>query len=356
MLSQPACQILIVDDEPNNLSVLGDLLERYGYDVLASDSGRQAIDIANQLQPDLILLDVAMPEMDGFETCRQLKQFQSLAAVPVLFLSAYQDLQHKVQGFQVGGMDFISKPFQVEELLARIRTHLELYQLRYQLELKVAQKTEALEQANRQLQSAYTESLRLLSMASEYRDLEMGLHTVRIGAYTAYLAHHLGLASELCEQLRQAAPLHDIGKVALPDRLLLQPGPLTEADWKLVKTHAEIGANILRSGRSRHPMLELAADIAGNHHERFDGSGYPQGLVGEQIPLAARIVGLVDVYDALRSRRPYKEAYSHQRSLDILQQGDERTRPEHFDPKILALFIEHQQQIAAIYQQSMHLD
>lgn len=356
MHTATTARILIVDDEPNNLSVLGDLLERYGYEVLASNTGLQAIDIATEMRPDLILLDVAMPEIDGFETCRRLKAHQSLEAVPVLFLSAYQDLEHKVQGFQVGGMDFISKPFQVEELLARIRTHLELHQLRHQLELKVAQKTAELQQANRQLKSAYSESLRLLSMAGEFRDLETGLHTARIGAYSAYLGHHLGLTSEACEQLRQAAPLHDIGKIAMPDRILLKNGQLDEADWQQMQTHAELGANILRSGRSRHPMLELAADIALGHHEHFDGSGYPQGLVGEQIPLAARIVAVVDVYDALRSRRPYKEALNHQRSIELMLTGDDRTRPEHFDPRILALLVEHQDQIEAIFQQSVHLD
>ncbi|MBI2381936.1 MAG: response regulator [Gammaproteobacteria bacterium] len=343
--------ILIVDDNPTNLSVLGELLEAQGFSIMAALSGEAGLAIAERKRPDLVLMDVQMPGgWNGYETCQHLRQDPRLARVPVLFLSAQSGTESKVTGFAAGGMDYVSKPFQAEELLARIRTHLELYRLREHLEDEVALKTEALRQVLDQLEQSYTECLELLSLAGEYRDLETGAHTRRIGAYSAAIARILGWSEAECRHIEQAAPLHDIGKISIPDRILLKEGPLDAAEWTIMQTHAAAGARLLRS-HSSSPVFEMAAEIAECHHERFDGTGYPRGLRGEEIPLAARITTLVDVYDALRSRRPYKDGMAHEAALRILREGDHRFHPRHLDPALLALLDEHHGLLARIFEE-----
>ncbi|QGX40256.1 HD domain-containing phosphohydrolase [Permianibacter aggregans] len=334
-------RILVVDDNSTNLAVLGELLERSGYEVRAANSGEMAVAIAPDVRPELVLLDVMMPGgIDGYETCQRLRRLSGYQGVPVLFLSADNAPQSKVKGFQVGGTDYVSKPFQADELLARISSQLELHRLRHQLEDEVARKTRKVQDLLSELNRTYEKSLALLARAGEFRDAETGNHTRRIGEYAYRMAELLGCDTSFCHHIRHAAPLHDIGKVAIPDRILLKEGPLDSEEWVVMRSHAEKGAAILRA--YEEPLFLMAAEIAGNHHERFDGSGYPQGLAGQHIPLAARITTLVDTYDALRSRRPYKPAFEHERAIQVLTEGDGRTAPIHFDPELLAALVRHQ--------------
>lgn len=343
-------RVLVVDDNNTNLAVLGEMLERQGYDVLVANSGEMGMEVARRLPPDIILLDVMMPGgMNGYETCRALRADSQLAAIPVLFLSADNAPQAKLNGFAAGGMDYVSKPFQADELLARISTHIELFQLRNQLEREVERKTKAVRSLYRQLADSYEQALQLLSLAGEFRDRDTGNHTRRIGLYARVLAELAKQDIEFCHQIELAAPLHDVGKIAIPDRVLLKEGPLTEDEWLIMRTHTEAGATLLR--RYPQPLFTMAADIAACHHERFDGSGYPRGLQGEAIPMAARITTLVDTYDALRARRPYKNSYAHEAAVQVLLTGDGRTKPEHFDPMLLTLLSENQKQFCDIYDQ-----
>ena len=329
--------VLIVDDEPTNLAVLGDILEDQGYEVIAAVSGEGALATAKQMQPDIVLLDINMPGWDGYETAEELRQCADIRPVPILFLSAQNDTQSKVKGFAVGAKDFITKPFQSEELLARLCTHLELDRLKTHLEMEVTKKTKELTESHGKLESAFKESLRLLSVAGEYRDIETGLHTRRIGEYARQTALLLGWDIQDAERLQIAAPLHDIGKIGIPDTVLLKKGRLTPDEWCIMRTHTQIGYAMLQS-QSDSKMIKYSAEIALCHHEKYCGGGYPDGLQGEEIPISARIVAICDVYDALRSARPYKEGFSHEASVRIILEGDEIAKPEQFDPVILALF------------------
>ncbi len=343
-----AARVLAVDDNATNLAVLGELLERHGYEVLVANSGEMALTIARQEQPDIVLLDVMMPGgMDGYETARALHNEPTLAALPILFLSADNALQAKVKGFQAGGLDYVSKPFQADELLARLATHLELHRLRHHLQQEVEARAGEIVRLNSALQQSYDSCLRLLSLVAEYRDADTGNHTRRIGQYARRLAELAGREADYCHRIERAAPLHDIGKISIPDRVLLKQGPLDDEEWKIMRTHAARGAVLLRA--YGEPLFDMAADIAENHHERYDGSGYPHGVKGEAIPLAARITTVVDTYDALRSRRPYKPAFSHEKSMEILLNGDGRTLPQHFDPLLLQLCGMHQDELRRIY-------
>lgn len=341
-------RVLVVDDNSTNLAVVGEMLERQGFEVFAANSGEMALQMTPLAKPEVVLLDVMMPGgMDGYETCQRLRTLDGMAQVPVLFLSADSTPQSKIRGFQVGGMDYVSKPFQVDELLARLHTHLELYRLRHQLQSEVERKTQTVHSLVAELNDSYEQALALLARAGEFRDKDTGNHTRRIGEYASKLAMLAGCDADFCRRIKHAAPLHDIGKVAIPDRILLKPGTLDADEWSIMRTHAEAGAKILRN--YSQPLFQLAADIAACHHERFDGSGYPLGLRGEAIPLAARITTLVDTYDALRSRRPYKPAYSHEHAMQVLQEGDGRTQPAHFDPELLALVVQHQELLRPVF-------
>ncbi|NQD35409.1 response regulator [Permianibacter sp. IMCC34836] len=346
-------RVLVVDDNSTNLAVVGEMLERQGFDVFAANSGEMALQIAPQATPEIILLDVMMPGgMDGYEACTRLRLLPGLGKVPVLFLSADSTPQSKIRGFQVGGMDYVSKPFQADELLARLNTHLELYRLREHLEDEVDRKTKTVHMLVDELNDSYEQALALLARAGEFRDRDTGNHTRRIGEYASRLAQLAGCDADFCRRIHHAAPLHDIGKVSIPDRILLKAGPLDDDEWVIMRTHAEAGAKILR--KYSQPLFQMAAEIASCHHERFDGSGYPNGLRGEDIPLAARITTVVDTYDALRSRRPYKQPIAHEQTIRILLEGDGRTRPEHFDPNLLQLLVRNQELLRPVFDLDSH--
>jgi putative two-component system response regulator len=335
--------ILAIDDTAENLGLLETILENQNYQVLVATNGERGLNIVQKQQPDIILLDVMMPGWNGFETARRIKSIPELSHIPILFLSALDDSINKVKGFNAGGVDYIAKPFQQVELLARIKTHLELGQLRNNLSQQVEKKTN-------ELTRLYEDSLQLLSMVSEFRDYETSLHNSRLGEYAKRIAEHLDLSSEIADLIVLAAPLHDMGKIGIPDSILHKQGPLDQEQWKNMKTHPNIGQRILSSIKN-NVILSMAAEIAVGHHEAYDGSGYPNALIGEKIPLSARITSLCDVYDALRSQRPYKKSFSHQEAFSIIVHGDGRTKPEHFDPLILDVFIKHHFEFNEIFEQ-----
>jgi len=342
MMEKKNYTVLAIDDTAENLGLLETLLEKQHYLVLVATNGERGLEIARKQQPDIILLDVMMPGWDGFETARRIKKVQELASIPILFLSALDDTGSKVKGFDAGGVDYVAKPFQQQELLARIKTHLELGKLRNNLSQQVARKTE-------ELTRFYEDSLHLLSMVSEFRDYETSLHNKRLGEYAKLIAQQMGLPNEIADLIVMAAPLHDVGKIGIPDSILHKQGPLEPEQWETMKTHPIIGRRILRSINNNRVLL-MAADIAEGHHEAYDGSGYPHGLAGDDIPLAARITSLCDIYDALRSERPYKKSFSHEQSFDIIVNGDRRTKPEHFDPQVLDIFIKYHQDFDEIFE------
>lgn len=348
--------ILVVDDTPANIRLMSDLLGAT-YQVRVANNGPRALKIAAEaVQPDLILLDVMMPDMDGYEVCRHLKADPLTRDVPVIFLTAQNDVQSEQMGLELGAVDYITKPISPPILLARVRT---------QLVLKAS--SDALKNQNVLLEDLVrkrTEEVReiqdvtILTMASlaETRDNETGNHIIRTQHYVRLLAVHLKdhprFASELddrtIELLFKSAPLHDIGKVGIPDSILLKPGKLTEAEFEVMKTHTTLGKEAIESAEKRlgkHvPFLQFAKEIAFSHQEKWDGSGYPLGLAGEAIPLSARLMAIADVYDALISRRVYKPPFSHATAMSIIEEGS----GTHFDPDIVSAFVSIQADCHAI--------
>ncbi|WP_333874166.1 response regulator [Methylobacter sp.] len=341
--------ILIVDDSPENLTVLSELLQPI-YRVRAATSGRKALRIAvTAPRPDLILLDVMMPEMDGYQVFEQLRTNPATCDIPVIFVTAMDNMEAELHGLDVGAVDYITKPIVPPIVLARIHTQLELKQardwLRDQngyLEAEIAKRMVE----NELIQKV---SIRALAHLAETRDPETGNHILRTQNYVQQLAQdlqtHPRFASTLSDRyiqlLTRSAPLHDIGKVGIPDAILQKPGPLTPEEWKIMKTHAQLGREAIelaeRDAAEPVDFLSLAKEIANWHHEKWDGTGYPDGLAGDAIPVSARIMALADVFDALISRRVYKNPMAYDDVQNIIAAG----RGQHFDPDITDIFLAH---------------
>lgn len=327
--------ILIVDDVPDNIEVLSGIL-RPSYRVLASTSGQSALRLLEGgVLPDLILLDVMMPGMDGYETCRAIKANPRTLDIPVIFVTARGEETDEERGFSCGAVDYLTKPVKPRVALARVSTHLSHSRLQHQLESLVAKRTEELYDTRLQI-------IRTLARAAEFKDNETGMHVVRMSKITRLLASSLDLDSTWVDLLYNAAPMHDIGKIGIPDSILLKPGKLTDDELAIMRTHAEIGARIIGAGNGA--LLQLAANVALTHHEKWDGSGYPHGLKGTDIPLEGRLVAIADVFDALTSVRPYKKAWPLSEALAWI----EGASGSHFEPDLVTAFMKIAPQAADI--------
>ena len=340
-------RILIVDDLDVNVTLLERMLRGAGYDsVTTTTDPYRVCELHRKNYYDLILLDLQMPGMDGFEVIENLKEIETEGYLPVLVITAQPS--HKLRALNAGAKDFVSKPFELTEVLARVHNLLEVRLLHK----KLHDYNDLLEQRVRErtadLQENYLETIFTMTRAAEHKDEDTGAHVQRISYYSRELARVLGMDEEFIDQIFIASPMHDIGKIGIPDHVLLKPGDFTPDEWEIMKEHVVMGGKIL--GNSKSPYLQMGAVIALNHHERWDGGGYPDGKRGEEIPLAARIMNICDIYDALRSKRPYKPAYDHLKTVDIISRGDGRTQPEHFDPVILAAFKKNHEAFRDIFE------
>jgi putative two-component system response regulator len=302
-------KILIVDDEPLNLKVLKQVLQD-DYRLSFAKNGFDALDLVKKERPSLILLDVMMPGMTGFEVCKQLKADPETHTIPVIFVTALADEADETEGFLAGGVDYINKPISPSIVRARVKTHLSLVHID-------------------ELKNTHLELIQRLGRAAEFKDNETGMHVIRMSHVSGRLALEMGMNAVFAEQLVNAAPMHDIGKIGIPDRVLLKPGKLDNEELGIMRKHSELGAEILANSTS--PLIQLAHSVALYHHEKWDGSGYPFGMKGEDIPIEARIVAVADVFDALLSKRPYKEPWPVEDAVaEIKSQSG-----SHFDPTVV---------------------
>ncbi|MDF2181069.1 HD domain-containing phosphohydrolase [Neptuniibacter sp. CAU 1671] len=308
----PVGTILVVDDEAQNLALMQQILQPL-YRLSFAKTGEGALKAVQKHNPSLILLDVQLPDIDGYEVCRRLKAQPKTSHIPVIFVSSHADMQHEAEGFEAGAADYIVKPITPEIVKLRVANHLSL--------VRAAS-----------LERAYHDAIQMLGEAGHYNDTDTGEHIWRMAAYAKRLAQAVGLDERTCELIQLAAPMHDTGKIGIPDHILRKPAKLDADEWVVMKTHTQIGYEIL--SRSDAPVFQMAAEIALNHHEKWDGSGYPAGLKGKQIPLSARIIAVADVYDALTMVRPYKTAWTNEQAFEHIVSE----RGKHFDPELVDCF------------------
>lgn len=317
--------ILVVDDTPENIDILESIVSPF-YRTKVALNGEKALKIAFSLNPpDLILLDIMMPGMDGYAVCKALKDNPDTRDIPVIFVSAMNEVENERYGLELGAVDYITKPVSPAIVLARVQTHLALYDQTRELMRLVDLRTAELSRTRLQI-------IRRLGRAAEFRDNETGNHVIRMSHFSRLIAQAAGMSDGFIENLFNSAPMHDVGKIGIPDHILLKPGKLEPEEWDIMRRHAEIGADII--GTHNDHLLNTAHIIALSHHEKWDGEGYPRGLKGEEIPLEARIIAIADVFDALTSERPYKKAWSVEDAVHYIEEQAGR----HFDPSLIAPF------------------
>ncbi|MFC4307199.1 HD domain-containing phosphohydrolase [Cohnella boryungensis] len=329
-------KILIVDDQEYNISLLERILKRAGYeDIYSTEDPHGVLDMIRRVDPDIVLLDLHMPGRDGLQVLQEIReQGEEDQYLPVLMLTADTTPEVKQQGLQFGANDFLTKPYDRTEVVLRIRNLLKTRELHLQLQQQNNTLEESVRERTKELSQAKLEMMQLLGRAAEYRDDMTGQHTHRVGELSARIAERLGFPLREVDMIRKAAPLHDIGKIGIPDEILLKPGRFEPHEFERMKAHTTIGANIL--GGSYFNILQLARVIAQSHHEKWDGTGYPERLAGEHIPIEARIVALADFYDALTHERPYKRAWTPEETMEEIR----RQRGVHFDPRVVDAFEE----------------
>lgn len=314
--------VLLVDDEPNNLKVLQQILKDH-FQLIFAINGEKALAAAKEHHPDIILLDIMMPDMDGYQVCKHLKADSSTANIPVIFVTAMGEQEDEARGFDVGAVDYIQKPVSAPIVLRRVQTHLSLVRVD-------------------ELDKLAKAAIQMLGDAGHYNDPYTGEHIWRMAAYSAAIARAAGWTPAQVDMIELAAPTHDTGKIGIPHSILKAPRPLNPDEWIIMKTHAQIGCDIL--SKSDNAVFKMAAEVARYHHEKWDGSGYPLGLAGEDIPEAARIVAIADVFDALTTKRPYKQPWSLDETLQTMQQSS----GSHLDPRLLACFLQIMPEILSI--------
>jgi putative two-component system response regulator len=318
--------VLIVDDTPENIDLLSEVLAPF-YRIKVATNGERALKIASgDTKPDLILLDIMMPGISGYDVCQRLKRNSDTHGIPIIFVTAMSEMEDEKKGLELGAVDYITKPISPSIVLARIRTHLALYDQTRELERLVALRTA-------ELQTTRLQIIRRLGRAAEFKDNETGNHVIRMSHYARLIAQHLGMGSNQVDLLFNAAPMHDVGKIGIPDNILLKPGKLDEVEWEVMRQHPVMGAKIL--GEHKDELLQAAHSVALTHHEKWDGTGYPHGLIGQEIPIFGRIVSIADVFDALTSERPYKKAWTVEAALQTLKDG----AGKHFDPGLIQPFM-----------------
>lgn len=344
--------ILIVDDVAPNLVILTEIIKKAGYLPRPVTSAKQALEAMKATLPQLILLDISMPEMDGFEFCEFLKKESWAKEIPIIFISALDSPEEKKHGFELGAVDFITKPFETVEVVSRVNTHIKIFKMQQELEENNKRLHKMVNDQLKILQNEQKNMVYALAKLSEARDDAIGDHLENVGRNCKLLAQSLQfspvfekeITQSFIEEIEITAPLHDIGKIRIPDRILLKPGKLTEEEMEVMKTHTELGAKSLMdiyAASEHNEFIKMAIDIAYYHHEKWDGTGYPKGLKGKDIPLAARIMAVIDVYDTLTGERCYKEAFSNEESVEIINEHAGKS----FDPDIVEVFNKIQRQL-----------
>ncbi len=326
--------ILVVDDIAENIDILSTILKDE-YNIVAAKCGETAIKIAERIIPDIILLDIMLPDIDGFEVCRKLKNNPLTKIIPIIFVTSKSQDVDETMGFKIGAVDYITKPVISSIVLARVKTHLALYDQNRELEKMVVSRT-------KEVTNTRFELIKSLAMAAEYKDNETGKHIIRVGNYCKAISMKYGFPSSEADLICHAAPMHDVGKIGIPDSILQKKGKLDVDEFNIVKMHCNIGAKII--GDHEYDLLKVAKIIALEHHEKWDGTGYPRGIKGEKINIYARITAVADVFDALTSKRPYKEAWTIEAALSSIQ----KEAGKHFDTKVVDAFLKGIDEILVI--------
>jgi putative two-component system response regulator len=330
--------VLVVDDTPENIDLLVEILKAH-YKVKAARNGEQGLKIARLANaPDLILLDIMMPGIDGFEVCRQLKDDPTTSDIPIIFVTAKITTEDEIRGFSLGAVDYITKPISPPVVLARVKTHIALHDQNRELGAPVREQTKNINETRLKI-------IQRLGRAAEYKDDNTGMHVIRMSHYARVLGRAAGMSETMADMLLDAAPMHDIGKIGIPDSILQKQAKLDDDEWAIMQTHTEMGTKII--GDDESELLKMAGQVASTHHEFWDGNGYPRGLSGEQIPIVGRIVAIADVFDALTSKRPYKEAWTVDETISYIQDQSGKQ----FDPGLVPLFVENLEKILLLMDQ-----
>jgi len=326
--------ILVVDDTETNIDILVETLDEE-YDVSVAMDGESALELVAEEPPDIILLDIMMPGMDGYEVCERLKADDKTKKIPIIFITAKTEVVDETKGFELGAADYIVKPISPPVVKARVQTHLALFDQNRVLEEKVVERTAEIRTLNTEIEDTQKEVVFTMGAIGETRSKETGNHVKRVAEYSRVFALHYGLDEEEAELIKMASPMHDIGKVGIPDSILNKPARFTPEEFELMQTHSELGYDMLRY--SSRPILKAAATLAYEHHEKWNGKGYPQGIKGEEIHLYGRITAVADVFDALGSDRCYKEAWDDEKIFNLFKEE----KGEQFDPKLVDIFFDH---------------